>query len=144
MRETSHLGTMSVNTEIRTLKRERERGWELASSFEQLHQLWTAYSHTSYDTRKIKRFSVSHSRWGFVTIGKTYSLTQNRAYTCLSKCLIQQTKGKSATSSSMRLGRRESPLQCSIHSGERNTIDFRQTLFSSQSRSSFPQMWPCG
>lgn len=42
----------------------------------------------------MKPFLVSHSRWAFVTISGTYSLTEKQAQTRLSKCLIQQTKSK--------------------------------------------------
>lgn len=78
--------------------------------------LWTAHGRTSCDMRKIKPYFVSHSRWVFVTVSRTHTLTKTQARTHLSKCLIRETK--SETSSPGRLDR-VSPLQGTIRSGGR-------------------------
>ena len=137
-------GEMKINSRDRTLRGELAGAWVLAKSLKWLHQLWTAYSRTSYDMRITKPFIVRHSRWLFVTISRTCSLTEKQAHTHLSKCHIQQNKVKVK----LQMGdwtEENLSLQCSIHSGGRNTVDIYQILFSQLSTfCSFPQMRPCG
>lgn len=46
--------------------------------------------------RKIKPVFVGYPRWVFVTISRTYTLTEKHVHTRLSKCLIQWTKSETS------------------------------------------------
>lgn len=102
-----------------------------------LHQLWTAYPHTSYDMRKTKPSLLRLSDRFFLQSAEHYLLVKNRHISASLNASLNKLKVtvRLQVKESLDLGKREYLLQCSIHSGSKSSAEIHQILLSSWSHS---------